>query len=53
MLVLASDRRQAKVIFKYAKSLLTHVPALARMITRETEEILELSQWHFDRGRDK
>jgi terminase large subunit-like protein len=43
ILVLASDRRQAKVIFKYRKAMLQHVPELRRMITRGTEEILELS----------
>jgi Terminase large subunit, ATPase domain len=43
VLVLASDRRQARVIFRYAKALLQRVPALAPMVTRETEEIIELA----------
>ncbi len=43
LLIVATDRRQARVIFRYALALLNAVPSLAAMITRETGEIIELS----------
>ena len=43
LLVVATDRRQARVIFRYIHALLMSVPELAAMIVRETAEILELS----------
>jgi hypothetical protein len=42
VLVLASDRRQARVIFKYVRALLTNVPALKAMLIKETDEVLAL-----------
>src|SRR5215203_2054205 len=38
VLIIATDRRQARVIFRYIRGLLTNVPMLARMIERETAE---------------
>jgi hypothetical protein len=43
LLIVATDKRQAKVIFRYIIGLLTSVPTLAEMIVRETNEIIELS----------
>ena len=43
LLVVATDRRQARVIFRYIYTLLASVPELAAMIVRETAEIVELS----------
>jgi hypothetical protein len=43
VMVLASDRRQARVIFNYIRRMLTDVPILARMVKRELEESIELS----------
>jgi hypothetical protein len=42
VLVLATDRRQARVIMRYAKGLIDSVPALAAMVTNETTESIEL-----------
>ena len=43
VLVIACDRKQARVIFRYIGGLLTRVPMLARMIERETTESFDLS----------
>lgn len=43
MMVIAADRRQARVILRYVKGFINGVPMLARMIQRETRETLELS----------
>ena len=43
VLVLAADRRQAGVIFRYARALLLKVPMLAAMVERETAEAIELT----------
>jgi hypothetical protein len=43
VMVLAKDRRQARVIFRYCRALLTRVPALKQMIERETAEEIELN----------
>lgn len=42
VMVLAADRRQAKVIFRYVRAFLTGVPMLARKIVRETSEEIDL-----------
>ncbi|MCJ2068591.1 hypothetical protein MKK75_07190 [Methylobacterium sp. J-030] len=42
ILILAADRRQARVIFRYIRALLTEVPMLARMIERETADEFDL-----------
>ena len=39
VMVVATDRRQARVIYRYAHALLSQVPALAAMIERETMRI--------------
>lgn len=43
VMVIASDRKQARVIFRYIRSLLKNVPMLEDMIVRETAEVFELS----------
>ena len=43
VLVVASDRRQARIILRYIRALLTQVPMLARMIERETAEAFDLT----------
>jgi hypothetical protein len=43
VLILACDRRQARVIFRYVRGLLTGVPMLAAMIERETAESFDLT----------
>jgi hypothetical protein len=42
-MVIAADRRQARVIFRYVRGLITGVPMLASMIEREGAEVLELN----------
>lgn len=42
VLVIAADRRQARVIFRYVRGLLTGIPMLARMVERETAESFDL-----------
>jgi hypothetical protein len=43
ILVLASDRRQSRVIFRYAKAFLEEVPLLAGLVEKVTAEEIELS----------
>lgn len=43
VLVLATDRKQARIIFRYARSMLKEVPMLARMVERETADSFDLS----------
>jgi hypothetical protein len=43
LLIVATDRRQARVIFDYIRGFLGAVPSLDAMITRETAEVIELS----------
>jgi hypothetical protein len=43
VMVIATDRKQARVIFRYIRALLTRVPLLARMIERKTVEAFDLS----------
>src|SRR4051812_23215728 len=43
VLIIAVDRRQARVIFRYVRALLTGVPMLQRMIERETAEAFDLT----------
>jgi len=43
VMVLASDRRQARVIFGYVRALLADVPLLAPMVEREGQEFIELN----------
>lgn len=42
--VLASDRKQARTIFRYAEGLIDAIPALAAEVTKRTDEILELGR---------
>lgn len=42
VMIVATDRRQARVIFRYIKGLLSGVPMLARMIERETADAFDL-----------
>ena len=43
VLVIATDRRQARTIIRYIRALLTEVPMLARMVEREAAESFDLS----------
>lgn len=43
ILVIATDRRQARVILRYVSALLTKVPMLARMIERDTTSGFDLT----------
>ncbi len=43
VMILAADRSQARVIFRYARALLSNVPMLQRMIVVERAESVELS----------
>jgi hypothetical protein len=42
VMVVATDRRQARVIYRYAAALVGEVPALAAMIERQTAEGIDL-----------
>jgi hypothetical protein len=41
--IIAADRRQARVIFRYVRGLLNGVPMLAKMIERETSDAFDLT----------
>jgi len=43
VMVLAADRRQARVVFRYIVGLLEAVPMLAALIERRTAEAIHLS----------
>jgi len=43
VLVVASDRKQARVIFRYVRALLLGVPMLRRLVERETAEAFDLN----------
>jgi hypothetical protein len=43
ILCLASDRAQAKIIYRYIRQYFVSIPALKPLLIRETEEVLELS----------
>jgi hypothetical protein len=43
VMVVATDRRQARVVTRYVRGLLTGVPMLARMLDRELAESFDLS----------
>jgi hypothetical protein len=43
MMVIAADRRQARVVFRYVLGLLEGVPMLAAMIERQTREAIHLA----------
>ena len=42
-MVIAADRKQARVIFRYIRALLMRVPMLARMVERESAEAFDLN----------
>ena len=42
VLIIATDRKQARTIFRYVRALLTQVPMLAKLITREDRETVDL-----------
>jgi phage terminase large subunit-like protein len=42
VMVIATDRRQARVIFRYVSALLNNVPMLAKLIERETADTFDL-----------
>jgi hypothetical protein len=42
-MILAADRRQARVIYRYIHALLTRTPMLAELIERETAEAIDLT----------
>lgn len=43
ILVIATDRRQARTIIRYVRAMLTGIPMLARTIERETAETFDLA----------
>ena len=43
VMVIAADRKQARTVHRYVRGLLNGNPMLQRMVVRETEEIIELS----------
>lgn len=43
ILIIATDRRQARTIFRYVRALLTEVPLLAALVERETSEEFDLT----------
>ncbi|MGU3449702.1 hypothetical protein [Methylobacterium sp. 391_Methyba4] len=43
ILIIATDRRQARTIIRYIRALLTEVPMLARMVERETADEFDLT----------
>ena len=43
VIVIATNTRQARVIFRYVRALLTGVPMLKRMIERETADTFDLT----------
>jgi Phage Terminase len=43
VLVVAADKKQARVIFRYVRAFLTHTPLLAPLIERETMDTLDLT----------
>ena len=40
---MAADKKQARVIFRYVRALLTQTPLLAPLVERETQDTLDLS----------
>src|SRR5438067_11884542 len=43
VLVIAADRRQARVVFSYVLALLQSIPALAELIARQTADSIDLT----------
>jgi len=43
VVIIASDRKQARAIFNYLTAFITGIPLLNKMVTRRTNEIFELS----------
>jgi hypothetical protein len=43
VMIIAADRRQSRVIFRYIASMLKDVKVLARLVERETSDTIELS----------
>jgi hypothetical protein len=43
VLIIATNSKQARVIFRYVRALLTNIPMLAKMIERETADAFDLS----------
>ncbi|WP_245489657.1 MULTISPECIES: hypothetical protein [unclassified Mesorhizobium] len=45
VLVIAADRRQARVIVRYIRAMLTGIPSLAELIDRETSDSFDLTNF--------
>ena len=43
IMVVAADRKQARVIYRYARAMMTRIPMLAALIDRETAEAIDLT----------
>jgi hypothetical protein len=43
VLIIATNSKQARVIFRYVRALLTHIPMLAKLIERETADNFNLT----------
>ncbi len=41
--VIATDRKQARIIYRYARAMLTRVPALAPLVASESGDVIELT----------
>jgi len=41
--IIATDKKQAKVIYRYCRALLLEVPSIEELVTKETEEQIELT----------
>lgn len=43
VIIIAADRKQARVIFRYIQAFLKNIPLMSKLIERDTKEVLELS----------
>ena len=43
VMLMGSDMRQARILYNYARTYLREIPLLAGLLTRETSDVLELS----------
>ena len=52
VLVLARDRDQAKIVFRYVKGILNSIPPLAAMVINERADEIELENQRHNLGQD-
>ena len=53
VLIIATNSKQARVIVRYVRALLTHIPMLAKLIERETADSFDLSNSTHNRGASR